>query len=54
VLAADGCSILYRRKLYRLTSPELYRDPEQHAMPGIVRMVLRRVGVTEFLRLRNA
>jgi deazaflavin-dependent oxidoreductase (nitroreductase family) len=53
VLAAGGCSLTYRRKLYRLTSPELYRDPERQAMPGIVRVALGRIGVTEFLRLRN-
>lgn len=51
VLAAGECSLVYRRKLYRLRSPELFHDPERREMPGVVRLALGRIGVTEFLRL---
>jgi deazaflavin-dependent oxidoreductase (nitroreductase family) len=53
VLAANGCAILYRRRLYQLTSPRIYRDEHALAMPAIVRLILRRIGVTEFLELRD-
>jgi deazaflavin-dependent oxidoreductase (nitroreductase family) len=51
VLAADGCSLIYRRKLYRLRSPRLFRDEARSQMPTVVRLALGRIGVTEFLEL---
>ena len=49
VLAADGCSLIYRRKRYELRSPRLFHDEARSQMPALVRLVLGGIGVTEFL-----
>ena len=54
VLAAGKCTIVTRGRRVRLTAPELIVDPRQRLVPGPVRVVLRAMRVTEFLRMRVA
>ncbi len=52
VLAAGGCEIEVNGKLIRLADPRLYVDPKRRDVPVLVRVVLRAIGVDEFLELR--
>lgn len=55
VLAADGCELEARRRRYRLTAPEVYRDENATDMPAFIRFMLRRViKAPEFLSLKIA
>jgi deazaflavin-dependent oxidoreductase (nitroreductase family) len=55
VLAADGCSVITRRRRYELADPVLYVDESRSDMPAFpVRYILAAVGVSEFLYLRIA
>jgi deazaflavin-dependent oxidoreductase (nitroreductase family) len=54
VLAAGACTIVTRGRRVGLTAPELIVDRRQRLVPGPVRLVLRTMRVTEFLRMRAA
>ena len=54
VLAAGECWMTTRGRRFRLTDPELIVDPRQRLVPGPVRLGLRAMRVTEFLRMRRA
>jgi deazaflavin-dependent oxidoreductase (nitroreductase family) len=49
VLAAGGCDLEARGRLYRLSAPVVVHDPGRR-FPSFVRLVTRIGGVTEFLR----
>ena len=52
VQAAGGCEIEVAGKVVRLAEPRVYVDEERQDVPLPVRLVLRIIGVTEFLELR--
>ena len=54
VLAAGGADLQIRRTTIRLVDPVLFVDPSRHLVPLPVRIVLRFVRVSEFLRMRPA
>lgn len=52
VIAAGGCVITHKKREIRLTRPRFLGEEEGMArMPPLVRVLLRRVAVTEFLHL---
>lgn len=51
VLAAGGCTLRFRGRTLELTGPRLVHDPARTGMPRLVRFVLARLGVEEFLDL---
>lgn len=52
VLAAGGCELQTRRRLYQLGAPVVFRDEDATDMPTFIRFMLRRViKAPEFLRL---
>jgi deazaflavin-dependent oxidoreductase (nitroreductase family) len=53
VVAAGGCELTTRGRRYRLTGPEVFRDPGRTAVPGPVRLALRALGCDDFMRLRR-
>jgi deazaflavin-dependent oxidoreductase (nitroreductase family) len=54
VLAAGGCRVRIEGRWLRLTQPRRFRDPRRRAVPPIVRVPLRVLGVDEFVELRRA
>jgi len=54
VLAAGECWMVTRGRRVPLVEPELIVDPRQRLVPGPVRLGLRAMRVTEFLRMRRA
>jgi deazaflavin-dependent oxidoreductase (nitroreductase family) len=54
VLAAGGCEIRVRGRDVRLVEPEMLVDPAGRLMPLPVRVFLRIIRVTEYLRMRAA
>jgi deazaflavin-dependent oxidoreductase (nitroreductase family) len=56
VMAAGGCSIRVRGHDIQLVQPELIVDPTRRLWPGpgLLRIIGRLGGVTEFLRMRAA
>jgi deazaflavin-dependent oxidoreductase (nitroreductase family) len=52
VLAKGGCSLLWKKKEYLLTTPE-FIDKERGGMafPAILRSVLRKMGIEDYLKL---
>jgi deazaflavin-dependent oxidoreductase (nitroreductase family) len=54
VLAAGGCRVRIEGHWLRLTQPRRFRDPRRRAVPPIVRVPLRVLGVDEFVELRRA
>ena len=52
VQAAGGCDIEITGKVVRLAEPRVYVDAKGQDVPLPVRLVLRIIGVTEFLELR--
>jgi deazaflavin-dependent oxidoreductase (nitroreductase family) len=55
LVAAGGGEMIHRRKRIRLERPRLISEAEGMAlMPAFVRVVLRTIGVTEFLRVEKA
>nr|WP_222854273.1 nitroreductase family deazaflavin-dependent oxidoreductase [Fodinicola acaciae] len=52
VLAAGGCQLHVRSRFIPLTAPRLYEDPARSDMPLVVRLILGRAKVTEFLELQ--
>jgi deazaflavin-dependent oxidoreductase (nitroreductase family) len=51
VLAAGGCELKTRGKEYRLSAPNVVRDPTRRRFPVPVRVVLRIVGADEYMEL---
>ncbi len=54
VMAAGRADLQTGRRTTHLAAPELLVDPRQRLVPVPVRLVLRLMGVTEFLRMRPA
>jgi deazaflavin-dependent oxidoreductase (nitroreductase family) len=54
VLATSECRIKTRGRWVRLVEPRRFTDPSRRRVPWIVRIVLRLIGVTEFLELRRS
>jgi deazaflavin-dependent oxidoreductase (nitroreductase family) len=54
VLAAGGCDLVIRRRVFRLIDPRLVRDPRRGPVPAPIRPILAIIGVTEFVHLRVA
>jgi deazaflavin-dependent oxidoreductase (nitroreductase family) len=52
IVAAGGCELVTRGRTLRLVEPVLFSDPAASAMPLPVRLFLRLLRVTEFLRMR--
>jgi deazaflavin-dependent oxidoreductase (nitroreductase family) len=53
VLAAGEAELQIGSKTIHLTDPELFVDPARSLMPPIVRLGLRLMRVSEFLRMRS-
>jgi len=51
VVAAGGCVVETRGRRIRLTHPSIVHDPSRRMVPWPVRLVLRLIGVTDFLVL---
>ena len=54
VLAAGACTITTRGRKMRLAEPEVIHDPTRRLVPWPVRIVLRLLRVSDFLRMRPA
>lgn len=54
ILATGGCTVRLRGHLAHLIDPELFRDPALRPLPGPLRLGGRLVGLTDFVRLREA
>jgi deazaflavin-dependent oxidoreductase (nitroreductase family) len=54
VLAAGECQVRVQGRDVRLVEPELIVNPPWDLVPGLVRLIERLAGVTEFLRMRVA
>lgn len=54
VLAAGACELEIRGKRLRLFEPQVYSDRGEAEIPTLIRFILRRLGVTEFLALKPA
>lgn len=54
VLAAGGCELVVRRRRVNLVRPTLFVDDGTVYIPKILRMVLSRMKVTEFVALTPA
>ena len=53
VLASGGCTLETRGRTLRLTRPRLFRDERRRAMPLPVRLLLKALGIADFLELRR-
>jgi deazaflavin-dependent oxidoreductase (nitroreductase family) len=53
VLAAESCTLITRRRNYRVHSPELVHDESRRAMPAPVRQILGLLDVHDFLLLKR-
>jgi deazaflavin-dependent oxidoreductase (nitroreductase family) len=51
VLAAGGCELLTRGKVVALTDPKMVHAERHDGLPAVVRAVLARINVTEYLEL---
>jgi deazaflavin-dependent oxidoreductase (nitroreductase family) len=51
VLAAGGCELLTRGKVVALTGPKIVHAERHDALPGVVRAVLGRIDVKDYLEL---
>jgi deazaflavin-dependent oxidoreductase (nitroreductase family) len=51
VLAAGGCRLLTRGKVVALTDPRIVRAERHDALPAVVRAVLGRINVRDYLEL---
>lgn len=52
VLANGGCKIVTRSQVWRLTSPQIFHDPQRTVAVGPVQLILRLLRVSDFLDLR--
>ena len=53
VLAAGGCRLLTRGRTVALTDPKMIHAERHDALPAVVRAVLARVDVHDYLELRR-
>lgn len=53
VLAEGGCLVHTRRRDHRVHSPEVVHDESQKAVPPVIRLILRLIGVRDFLYVRR-
>ena len=53
VLAAESCTLITRRRNYRVHSPRIVHDESRKAMPAGVRQILGLVNVDDFLVLKR-
>jgi deazaflavin-dependent oxidoreductase (nitroreductase family) len=51
LVAANGCTIITRRREHVLSDPRIVRDETRAAVPLVVRQVLRLTDVSDFLHL---
>ncbi|HLW47787.1 MAG TPA: nitroreductase family deazaflavin-dependent oxidoreductase [bacterium] len=51
VMAAGGCGLETRGRLYQMTGPVIVHDPGHHRLPLPVRIIPAIGGVTDYLRL---
>jgi deazaflavin-dependent oxidoreductase (nitroreductase family) len=51
IMAADECELETGGRRVRVGHPRLFSDPRASQVPAIVRLVLRMLGVTDFLEL---
>jgi deazaflavin-dependent oxidoreductase (nitroreductase family) len=51
VLAAGGCQLETRGRLYQLTAPTIIHDPTRKRFPFPVRVILGFVGANDFMQL---
>jgi deazaflavin-dependent oxidoreductase (nitroreductase family) len=54
VLAAGGCELRTRGRVFRMESPRVYHDETRQAIRLPERQVLRLLGVADFMSLRTA
>jgi deazaflavin-dependent oxidoreductase (nitroreductase family) len=54
VIAQNGCLLETQGKSTQLASPYLYSDNKRRAMPGLVRLMLGLINVSDFLELTVA
>jgi deazaflavin-dependent oxidoreductase (nitroreductase family) len=54
VLAAGGCELKTRGKIYPLSAPKIVCEPTRRAFPVPVRLVLKLVGADEYMKLSKA
>jgi hypothetical protein len=54
VLAANGCELRTRGKRIKLSSPAVFNDNSEVAIPGVLRRMLSWMKVSEFLALTPA
>jgi deazaflavin-dependent oxidoreductase (nitroreductase family) len=54
VLAAGGCRLLTRGKVVTLTDPRMVRAEGHDALPAVVRAVLGRINVRDYLELTRS
>jgi deazaflavin-dependent oxidoreductase (nitroreductase family) len=54
VVAAGGCAMRTRGRDVSLVDPEVFDDPGRRLVPAPVRLILRLVDVSEFVRMRPA
>ncbi|SRR6266508_4994625 len=54
VVKAGRCELVMRGRRHRLVRPEIFRDDARHAVPRVVRPMLHRLGVAEFMRLEES
>ena len=52
VLASGGCTLETRGRRLRLTRPRIVHDERRRSVPSPVRLLLGRVGVSDFLELK--
>jgi deazaflavin-dependent oxidoreductase (nitroreductase family) len=51
VLAAGGCEVERRGRTEHVTAPQVFHDESRREVPPIVRLPLRLLGVSDFMRL---
>jgi len=54
VLASGGCELVTRGRHHRLVDPEIVHDDDLASIPPAARPILRRIGVTDVLLLRDS
>ena len=54
VQAQGGCELQTQGRTLRLSRPRLFKDEHRHAMPPVVRLMLRILNVSDFLELTVA
>ena len=53
VETAGECDIEIRGQMVHLVQPQRFTDPTRQSVPAPVRVILRLIGVDEFMRMRT-